>query len=181
MLTDLQKRKLTKFFCMYDANHDGELVCQDFDNLVKKMAALRNWGSRYPKYLALQSKFMQTWKLLKGEADTDRDQKVSLLEWLNYYDTVLGDPKKYDQEVRSLMELVFEVFDYDDDGKISQQEWGDFFKVYNISCVYAPSVFLKLDSNQDGFLSRDEALQLIHSFFYENDPEAPANSMFGPY
>lgn len=37
MLTELQKRKLIKFFSMYDTNYDGALVCQDFENLVKKL------------------------------------------------------------------------------------------------------------------------------------------------
>lgn len=50
MLTELQKRKMIKFFSMYDANCDSALVCQDFENLVKKLADLRNWGSRSSKY-----------------------------------------------------------------------------------------------------------------------------------
>jgi hypothetical protein len=65
--------------------------------------------------------------------------------------------------------------------KISQQEWAGLLSVYNVSPVYAPLVFPKLDANQDGFLSKEEVLQLIRDFFYSNEPEAPANDMFGPY
>ncbi len=181
MLTELQKRKLIKLFSMYDANYHGILVSHDFENIVKKLANIRNWGARSAKYQLLVDKCMHKWKCLKAEADKSHDQKVTLEEWLNYYDDLLNDEEKYNQEVRSLMELVFEVFDGDEDGKISQQEWAGLLSVYNVSPVYAPIVFPNLDSNQDGFLSKDEVLQLIRDFFYSNDPEAPANAMFGPY
>jgi Ca2+-binding EF-hand superfamily protein len=181
MLTELQKRKLIKFFSMYDANYDGVLVCQDFENIIKKLATLRNFGTRSSKYQLLMDKCMHNWKSLKGGADTSRDKKVCIEEWLNYYDGVLSEEKKYNQEVRYLMELIFEVFDGDGDGKISQKEWAGLLSVYNVSSVYAPLVFPKLDANQDGFLSKEEVLALIREFFYSDDPEAPANAMFGPY
>jgi Ca2+-binding EF-hand superfamily protein len=181
MLTELQKRKLIKFFSMHDATYNGTLVYQDFENIVKKLADLRNWGSRSPKYPLLQNKCMNDWKGLKGDADKSHDKKVSLEEWLNYYDGILSDETKYNQEVHFFMELVFEIFDANEDGKISQQEWAGLLSVYNVSPVYAPLVFPKLDANQDGFLSKEEVLQLIRDFFYSNEPEAPANDMFGPY
>jgi Ca2+-binding EF-hand superfamily protein len=181
MLTELQKRKLIKFFSMHDANYDGVLVSQDFENLVKKLADIRNWGARSPKYQVLLNKCMQDWKSLKGDADESHDQKVSLEEWLHYYERILSDETKYNQEVRYFIELIFEVFDADEDGKISQQEWAGLLSVYNVSPVYAPLIFPKLDANQDGFLSKEEVLQLIRDFLYSNDLEAPANTMFGPY
>jgi hypothetical protein len=181
MLTDLQKRKLTKFFSMYDANCGGCLVAQDFENIAKKFADLRGWGFRSPKYLSLCNQLTYDWKCLKSAADRDHDQKVCLDEWFNYYDEILGNQQKYAERVRSLVALVFEVFDENGDGKISQQEWSGLLKVYNVSPVYGAIVFPSLDKNHDGFLSKDEVLHLIHDFFYSDDPACVANSMFGPY
>ena len=181
MLTEIQKRKLTKLFSMYDANCDGSLVLKDFEAIAKKLAKLRGWGARYPKYLNLLSQLTYDWKRIQAGADQNRDQKVSLDEWLNYHDQVLSDKEQYSQRVRALMELVLDVFDENGDEKISQKEWAGLLSVYNVSPVYAAGVFLKLDTNQDGFLTREEVLQLIHKFYFSDDPETPANFMFGPY
>ncbi len=181
MLSEIQKRKLTKLFSMYDVDCNGFLLLKDFENRAKKLAALRGWGSRSPKYVQLINQFTYNWKCLSGDSDTNRDHKISLQEWLQHYDTLLSDPKRYTEQVRSLMELVFEVFDENGDGVISQAEWAGLLSVFNVSPIYASDVFTKLDSNQDGSLSREEVLQLIQDFFHSDQLDAPANFMFGPY
>ena len=181
MLTELQTRKLLKLFCMYDGDRNGFLVCQDFEKIADRLATVKNLGSRSPKVLVLKERFIQVWKSLLNKADTSGDKQVSLTEWLSYYDEVLKDKEKYTKEVQSLMRLIFEVFDTDGDGNISQQEWAELFQVYNIHPAYAPLAFRRLDANQDGVLSKEEVLALIDDFFCGNSTDSEANSMFGPY
>ncbi|KAB1984653.1 calcium-binding protein, partial [Haemophilus parainfluenzae] len=38
-----------------------------------------------------------------------------------------------------------------------------------------------LDTDQDGWLTKDQVMQLFHDFCYSDDPANPANGMFGPY
>ncbi|MDY6785894.1 MAG: calcium-binding protein [Cyanobacteriota bacterium] len=181
MLTDLQKRKLTKLFCVYDNNCGGFLEYKDFELILNKLARLRNWSSRSSKYLALQQTFKKRWKKLEDTADKSHNKQVNLEEWLSYYDEILSDEQKYDEQVNALVSVVFEAFDKDGNNKISQSEWAELLSVYNISPVYAPSIFPKLDANGDGFLTKDELLELIRDFYYSDDPSHPANGMFGPY
>ncbi|MEM1368755.1 MAG: EF-hand domain-containing protein [Cyanobacteria bacterium P01_H01_bin.15] len=181
MLTEFQTRKLLKLFSMYDADHDGFLVKKDFSDIAKKLANLRNWGLRSPRYLAIDSQLTQNWKCLEGEADTDGDHRVSIDEWLAFYDSVLSDPQKYEQRVKKLMDLVFEVFDTDGDGLISKSEWSNLLVVYNVCAVYGERSFDALDTNHDGYLNQTEMLSLLEDFYYSEDPQNPANSMFGPY
>lgn len=181
MLSDLQTQKITKFFSMYDTNCDGFLVSGDFENIVKKLADLRNLGIRSTKYLSLQDRFKRAWKALEAHADLDHDHRISLKDWLAYYQLVLEDRKKYEEELHTLMELVFEIFDENEDDKISELEWEHLFSIYNICPIYAADVFQKLDQNQDGSLDRAEVMDLIYHFFYSNDANHPANRMFGPY
>lgn len=166
---------------MYDCDRDGNLVCKDFENIATKVAKVKNLGARSPKVLALKERFLRAWKSLLGEADANSDKKISLEEWLAYYDNVLGNKERYFKEVQSLMKLIFEVFDTDGDGQLCQQEWAELFDVYNVHPAYAPTAFEKMDMNGDGCLSRDEILVLIDDFFCGDDPSSVANAMFGPY
>lgn len=181
MLTELQTRKLLKLFCMYDGDHNEHLVQKDFEKIATKIAVVKNLGSRSPKVLALKERFFQVWKSLMNKADASGDRKICLNEWLAYYDEILGDKDKYLKEVQSLMKLIFEVFDDNSDGQLSQAEWTQLFQVYNVHPAYAPAAFKQLDMNGDGCLSRDEILVLIDDFFCGDDLDSVANSMFGPY
>ena len=181
MLTDLQKRKLTKLFSMYDSDYTGTLVKDDFELMFKKLSTLRNWSRRSPRCIVLQDTLMRKWQGLAKKADTSHNKQVSRAEWLAYYDEVLADPKACSEEVASLMELIFDVFDQDEDGKVNQEEWGQLLAAFNESPVYASLIFPSLDRDQDGWLTKAEILQLFQSFCYSDDPNEPANSMFGPY
>ncbi len=181
MLTELQNRKLLKLFCMYDCDRDGILVGKDFENIATRLAEVKNLGARSPKVLALKERFKQAWKSLVSKADVNSDKKISLQEWLAYYDEVLENQERYFKEVQSLMKLIFDVFDADGDGQLCKEEWTELFQVYNIHPAYAPLAFEQLDMNDDGVLSKDEILILIDDFFCGDDSKSVANSMFGPF
>ncbi|MEO0378044.1 MAG: calcium-binding protein, partial [Cyanobacteria bacterium P01_A01_bin.17] len=154
---------------------------KDFEKIVKKLAGIRNWGSRSPRYLALMNQLDRDWKELNKIADTDHDQQVSINEWLHYYDVVLSDPQKYEQQVKMVMEMTFDVFNLGAEDGLNQQNWGLLLSAYHVSPVYAPLVFPTLDTAKSGIIKRDQMLQLIRDFFYSDEPGIPANSMFGPY
>ena len=181
MLTDLQKRKLTKLFSLYDSDYTGVLVKQDFELLFQKLTNLRGWSKRSPRYIVLQEKLMQQWQGLEAKADTHKNAEISLSEWFAYYDDVLADKSACPEMIGDLIELVFDVFDQDEDGQIGQAEWGQLLAVFNESPVYAPLVFPQLDQDQDGYLSKNEMRGLFITFCYSDDPDEAANQMFGPY
>ena len=57
-LAALQIRKLMKLFSMYDADNTGVLKLHNFQTLIDRLAALRNWKPDSPEYTHLQTKFM---------------------------------------------------------------------------------------------------------------------------
>ncbi|MEO1094441.1 MAG: EF-hand domain-containing protein [Cyanobacteria bacterium J06638_28] len=181
MLSELQTRKLLKLFCMYDGDRNGYLVARDFERVATKLAEVKNLGARSPKVLALKERFLQVWKGLLSKADASGDKKICLNEWMAYYADVLNDEAKYTKEVKSLMKLIFDVFDTNGDGEICQSEWAELFQVYNIHPAYAPKAFEHLDENKDGVLSQEEILTLVDDFFCGDTADSVANSMFGPY
>lgn len=180
MLTDTQTRKLTKLFKLYDANQDGVLVQQDFTALATRLAELLP-GPPSSYHGEILIHLQQDWQYLCAAADHNCDAQITLEEWLAYYDQVLDDIKQYASRVVTLVTLLFEMFDQDNDGYISESEWIQLLSLFNVQSIYASSIFLNLDVNQDGVLTQDEVLTLIHDFFYINEPSAPVNFMFGPY
>ena len=178
MLTDIQTRKLTKLFRLYDANDDGVLIQQDFIALAARLTELQQSSAHYVQIVA---HLQQDWTCLCAAADQNQDARITLDEWLTYYDQVLDDIKQYASRVIALVTLLFDAFDQDGDGLISEQEWISLLTVFNVQPIYASSIFLNLDVNQDGVLNQEEVLTLIHDFFYINEPSAPANFIFGPY
>ncbi|ESA38392.1 calcium-binding ef-hand-containing protein [Leptolyngbya sp. Heron Island J] len=181
MLTDIQTRKLTKLFRLYDANADGILEQRDFIALATRLANLRQGLQASPHYEQILTHLQQDWLCLCKAADQNYDARITLKEWLTYYEQILDDIKQYASRVIALVTLLFAAFDQDNDGQISEREWIHLLSLFNVLPIYASSIFLNLDVNQDGVLSQDEVLTLIHDFFYINEPSAPANFMFGPY
>lgn len=181
MLTDLQKRKLTKLFSMYDSDYTGVLCKKDFELIVKKISNLCNWSKRSPRYIVLEEKLMQRWQGLEQKADTHQNDEISIDEWLAYYNEVLVDAKACPEMIAELIELIFDAFDRDADGQISQTEWGQMLGIFNESPVYAPIIFPTLDQDHDGYLTKSEIRESFINFCYSDNPDERANQMFGPY
>lgn len=181
MLTALQKRKLIRLFTIYDADNSGRLSLIDFKRIAQRLAELRDWSYNSPEYNDILSQFSLDWLRIKEEADIDRDHKVTLEEWLAYYDQVLTSEDSYHEELQNRFEIIYDIFDQDGDGEIGLQEWIDFCRAYNVPIVYAPNIFQSLDRNGNGFLCKREVLQMFHDFYFSDNPEAPGNWMLGPY
>jgi Ca2+-binding EF-hand superfamily protein len=181
MLTELQTRKLTKLFTMYDADNSGKIGLADFEIVVKKIAEVRGWKPNSSKMNVLLEKFSYYWIHIRGESDKNRDNKVSLDEWLNYYESILNDPKRYQAEIGSLVNLIFDAFDADGDGTINGNEWVDFLAVYNNHRIYAERAFSQIDLDKDGFISQEEFLTVFHNFHYSDEPKALGSLLFFPY
>lgn len=181
MLTALQKRKLMKLFSMYDADCTGSLAKDDFELLLKKMASMRNWSVRSPRYLVMQDQLMRMWNGLAKKADKSHDKTISLNEWLAFKEDVLASETAYSKDVHPLMELIFDVFDEDEDGKLSEDDWGRLLSAYNVSPIYAAIAFPALTPEDDGRITKTSLLKSVRAFYYSDDENDPANGMFGPY
>lgn len=185
MIGELQRRKLVKVFSMYDTCNSGALTFSDFERVVQSLADLKGWKPESPEYTQLLSKFMHRWTHLKGNIQDNVAAhaigNVQLKDWLQYFEDMLDSEARYQDEIHSLGGMIFDVCDVDDSGHLDRNEWFALFKAYNLPVVYADEAFAKLDKNQDGMLQRDEVVHALKDFYYSEDPQEPANFMFGPY
>ena len=180
MLTDLQKKKLSRQFKIYDVDKNGVLEEKDFAMIVQGLAKVRNWSEGSPGYENLRSGYMFIWKSLEKLADANRDRKVSLEEYLAYHETLLSSKENYEKALRSVAETVFNTVDVDGDGVVTQKEYEQFAAASRIDGPIA-EYFKKMDRKGTGKITKDEVLGLVSEFYHSNDPNAPGNWFFGQY
>ena len=181
MLSDLQTRKLTRYFQVYDVDDDGIIGVADFERVVTNMRVLHGTTDRSEQAHRLRAAFMGHWEALRASADVDRDGGVDLDEWLAYWQLALEDDRRYEAEVESIVDRLFKAFDTDEDDRIGSDEFCNFFAAFGLESSLARSVFVELDADQDGVMSRAELLAIGREFYRGDDPEAPANLLFGPF
>lgn len=180
MLTDLQKKKLTRYFRVYDLDDNGSIALPDFERVVENVRALYGVHESSKTHRDLRAGYLRRWSALAASADKDHSGDVDLGEWLTYWDAVLSDDTRYVAEVSSVTERLFEVFDTDLDGVLGSDEFCNFYGVYGLKSALARQVFMDLDADGDGRVTRQELLDMAHEFYRSDDPDAPGNRLFGP-
>lgn len=180
MLTDAQRTKIPKLFAMYDANGDGLLKREDMQRAFEGLMQAGGWNADSAEYKLFGDRFMSRWNRMRAVADANRDDIVTLDEYLTYWDKMLGQEGGYEQDVRGIGDIAFIVFDRDQDGFITLDEYRRFYRAVGLDPGYANTVYAKLGWNDERKISKDEYLQLIRDFFFSEDKEAAGNWFFGP-
>ena len=181
MLSELQEKKLTRYFRVFDVNDDGRIGRQDFERVLENVRQLHGAREDSPAHEALRSAYERRWEALREVADTDESGTVELWEWLEYFDQVMDDEARYQAEVMGTVGRMFDVFDTDEDGLIGPDEFCNFYGVYGQSASMARQVFFELDTNGDGQMSWEELMAAADTFFKGQDPADQANLLYGPY
>lgn len=182
MLSELRTRKLTRFFRIFDRDGDGTLTPEDPKTVVQNLAKLRGFRQGTPHYDSFESGFMAYWNDLMQRSDANDDGVVTLQEWLDYHDWMLADETRFEFTIAFSAGVMFALMDVDEDGTISLQEYGQWLQAWGIGDgEITPDLFAKLDRNGDGILSQKEVLDMIHEFYYSDDPDAPGNWSMGPF
>ena len=158
MLTDLQRRKMSRLFKVYDADGNGFIEESDLLRIAHNFAEQRGLAPGTEGYNQLRSKFLFVWEYLQKFGDPNRDYAVSLSEFLSYAQEVLEE--NYASVIGSTGSFLFELIDAD--GLVKD-------------------IFAKLDLNADSTISTEEFAKLGYDFHYSDDPLNPANWFFGPF
>lgn len=178
MLSDLQTKKLTRYFQVYDIDDDGRIEKSDFERIVENVKLLHGEGARADQ---LRSAYLNRWDRLRASADMDGDRGIDVDEWLAYWQLALEDDDRFEAEAQAITDRLFSVFDVDEDEEIGRAEFIDFFGVFGLAVTLAGSVFETLDENEDGVVTRDELLKHSRDFYRSDDVETVGNLLFGPY
>lgn len=179
MLSDLQKRKISRLFQVFDGNGDGYIEPSDAERVAKRIASIRGWSEDGERYEQLEQLYREGIDAIgpflddQGRADLDA--------YIRFHDQILNVPGLYQQAVGQLADFIFQVLDADGDGKISLEEVRQFYQAYAMDEDLAPKAFEKLDVDGDGFLSQSEIKDAVAQFYLSSDPDARGNWLLGTF
>ena len=181
MLTELQKKKLPNLFKFYDADGNGYIEAADFDAIHATFCQEAGWEKGSPQFEMLKGRLASRWASFQKHADANRDNRISLDEWLAYVDRMLQSEEQFRAEVEGIVALIFQAFDRNQDGRIDRAEYERWHRARRLDANAASALFDAMDLNKDGGISVEENIQLVRQFFKSDNPSDPGNQLFGPF
>ncbi|MEM0941473.1 MAG: EF-hand domain-containing protein [Bacteroidota bacterium] len=177
-MTEIQKSKIDHFFDVLDHNGNGILESEDFELVSEAICDIRklekNATERLNLSLKTHSLFVQILKTLNKETMVIRKE-----EWASFFEKeVLSKPNDY---VSLVSTYIFSLFDQDNDGYISKQEYLNMFKAYGMYTATAKKAFDMLDLNGDKKISKGELVKAFEDFFLSSDEKTSGNWLFGDW
>ncbi|VDM75661.1 unnamed protein product [Strongylus vulgaris] len=121
------------------------------------------------------------WEGLCKLADADKDQLISIDEWINLLrKSKNNNERKWFDEYERFM---FKLFDVSCDGTLDVEEYIDGMNVYGVKRSHAKEAFQKFAVDEHGkpltHVSKEMWSRYFNDLFYSNDKNTPGNHLFG--
>lgn len=187
MLSELQKKKFSLQFHLLDANSNGILERSDFVRAAEMLIEDRGWESESGPSQRLMEQYTAGWEIVRQSCASAGSQQVTLDQWLAFHGQLLDNDRQarqnadlYQSPIEQFSNFLFDLFDTNGDQMISREEHASFCRSLNIPEGQIQMSFDRMDIDQNGFLSREELMDMILEFYFSDDPEVVGNWLFGP-
>ncbi|MDH5610126.1 MAG: EF-hand domain-containing protein [Cyclobacteriaceae bacterium] len=184
MITDFQHRKLAYFFNLFDHNKNGHLTIEDFSEVAEKICDKLSFRPGTKQYEQAMLKSVALFHKLLRDIPNHESQTIGMEPWIEYFSRELiekGDEELIFEYIEVIIGFLFDLFDDNHDGYISQLEYKEMFMIYGIDTTYSESIYYKLDLNKDGLLSRNELCHAIETFLTSDEENMSGNWIFGKF
>ena len=184
MLSEFLSRKYTHLFSVLDTDHSGELEEEDFTEFADNVARVRNMSTDSDAYMVVRASAARRWQMLQDTADRNSDGKVVLEEFLVAMEEMREQALKEGSLADAVREwaVLIDLFDVQQRGEIDLNGYREGLQIFGLDTMMdVDSTFEALDVDGDGFISEEQALNLMAEFFFGDDPSAPGNSLLGEF
>jgi Ca2+-binding EF-hand superfamily protein len=179
MLSDVLRARLIDMLTLWDADRDGAIEESDYEIAAGRMVGLSGLQPGSPEYAQLHRQLVEGgWQLLR-QFDGDSDGRVTLEEALAGFDGLHADSQRFHKVIIEPSYSFFDLIDADHDGRITAAEHHAFLVAMTVDPARAAAAFPHLDADGDGFLSREEYVQLMEEFYTSDDPDSPGSWLLG--
>jgi Ca2+-binding EF-hand superfamily protein len=181
MLSELQKKKLTRLFQFYDCNGNQVIDYKDIHEICQHFSREFGWATGSRQDMDFRAFFLNTWKNLINTADLNFDNKITLMEFITAHEKRISSELEYIKIFQPFLRHLFLIIDKEAKGKITAEEFGNLYVAFRNEKEQAMEVFKKMDLNHDGYLSFDELAIMHKQFYLSSNPQDPGNVFFGLY
>jgi len=172
-MSEFWLQKMRTYFDRIDFDKDGSITRADFEGMAARFAAKLDAA----KAQDLTQTITNVWdKYLQGVGGGTAITKEGFIKAMT---TLVKDPSMK-ATLEGPLPLFFHAVDLNNDGLISEDEFGNFFAILGLDVSMAPATFQAIDTNNDGQLSLDEFTEAGSEFFLSEDPSKPTKLFWGP-
>lgn len=176
--TEVQLRKLQKWFASFDADGDGVIDVLDFTGMAQLYCEAYSVAPRSEAWRRMHGCAHVAWRAIEQRTGTANAAKLTRDEWVSW----LGTNEYTDFVVRAAIPfslMAFSIADADGDGRCEVDEMMAAQHRSGMSEEEIHRSFDMLDLDGDGYVTRDDFTQALREFYFSKDPDAPGNFMAG--
>ncbi|MFI9552758.1 EF-hand domain-containing protein [Nonomuraea endophytica] len=178
---ELRERKLRRLFDAIDTDGNGVITRHDLTLLSARYISELGLEPGQPQAERTTAVTERFWDQLIAPMDADGSGEVTPAELHAALEhLLLGDRAAYAATIRASNDVYFDLCDTDGSGQISERE---FVRLMSTTCGIpagdAARTFRSLIPAGQETMTRENWHQAMLAFFYDEDPDAPANNLFG--
>jgi len=167
-------RKMMNFFKRADRDGNGVFTEKDLQLIAENIIKAANFtGARANE---IREKYSELWDTYYKPGVKDGVVRFQdMLEHFKSHQNPEDKPKMAEQ-----LNLMFDTIATDQDGCIQVGEFATYFGIIGVRKEFAKLAFGALDTDHDGFLSREEFVSSGVDYFFLEEPSHPADLFLGP-
>lgn len=181
MLTAFQRRKLTRYFNVLDADGNGYFEIEDLELIARRLAESHDIPLGSEEHRGILESLGLIWDYARQYGISKDPNKVSLADWLAHEDYVLSSEELKESYMREITRNVFDLVDTDADGLIDVNDFSRIMLSFGVEPGIPEWTFKNMDTNSSGTINRDAFVKRVEEFHLSNDRDTPGNYLFGPY
>ncbi|MFF1695260.1 EF-hand domain-containing protein [Streptomyces sp. NPDC058257] len=180
-MENIRERKLKRYFTAIDADGSGTLTRGDFELVARRYVDALNLAPDSHQAEKTRTATLKIWDDLISPMDANGDGKVSPEEFIDALQKSLAtDRAAYAESIRPSANAYFELCDADDNGEVDEQEY---IRLMGAACGIpadeAAATYRTLVPPAHDGMTRESWHEMLLSFFYDEEPDSPANHIFG--